>query len=163
MPVFVLTDSNDDVIGEGRGPDDFNLLTVLNEAKHLFISYGGHKPACGFRMKKKNVEEFLGIANRMLSEYKPSPKYDTQLEPAELNQQLLNLLQLMEPFGRGNEEPVFLIKNAKMSLRDGKMYINGGKIPMGTLIPPPAPGVYDIFVQCNGNGCNLINWKPVEN
>jgi len=163
MPVFVLTDSNDEVIGEGRGPDDFNLLTVLNEAKHLLISYGGHKPACGFKMRKETVKKFLGIANRMLSEYKPSPKYDSLLEPDELNQQLINLLKLMEPFGKGNEEPVFLIKNAEISLMEGKMYIKGAKIPTGTLIPPPIPGFYDIFVQCNGNGCNLINWKPVEN
>ncbi|MEA1912963.1 MAG: DHH family phosphoesterase [candidate division WOR-3 bacterium] len=79
-PIFVIYQVGDNIRGEGRGPKDFNLLSVLSSVKDLLVDYGGHKPACGFTLKKGKVEEFKERVEPRLKEYKPKTSFDARIE-----------------------------------------------------------------------------------
>ncbi len=160
MPVFVLTKNNDEIVGEGRGPDDFNLLTVLDKAQKYLSSYGGHKPACGFRMKKiENLPYFLSIANNILKEYKPKIQFDAEIKITDLNENLLELVRLMKPFGKGNEQPVFLIKNVFVKKEGMKNIIENLNISLKWESSIIKDGIYNIYVQLDGESVYVKRWE----
>lgn len=160
MPVFVLTKNNNEIIGEGRGPEDYNLLTVLDKTKNYLSSYGGHKPACGFRIKNpENLTYFLSIANKTLKEYKPKIHFDSEITLDELNDKLLNLIKLMRPFGKANEEPVFMIKNVFVKKEGLKNTIEKTSLSLKWETSPTKEGVYNILIQTNGENGYVKRWE----
>uniref|UniRef100_A0A7C4YBM2 Single-stranded-DNA-specific exonuclease RecJ n=1 Tax=candidate division WOR-3 bacterium TaxID=2052148 RepID=A0A7C4YBM2_UNCW3 len=160
MPVFVLTKNNDEIVGEGRGPDDFNLLTVFEKTKDYLSSYGGHKPACGFRMKKiEYLPYFLSIANNILKEYKPKLQYDAEIKIEEMNRNLLKLISLMKPFGKGNEKPLFLIKKVFVKKEGFKNIIENIDIELKWETAIPKDGYYNILVEGDGENFYVKRWE----
>ncbi len=151
MPVFVLTKNNNEIVGEGRGPDDFNLLIIFEKTKNYLSSYGGHKPACGFKMKNPEyLPYFLSIANKILKEYKPKIHYDAEIKLEELNNNFLDLIKLMRPFGKGNEEPVFLIKNVFVKREGLKNIVENTGINIRWETTLTKEGIYNIYIQTDG-------------
>jgi len=159
MPVFVLSDGQGEIIGEGRGPEGFNLLDVLEEAKDMLISYGGHKPACGFKLKKERLRGFLSIANKMIDKYKPQIHYDSIIEKEDINAENLRLISMMRPFGKGNEPPVFILKNAQIIPYGDNRKIKGAKYNFEFSPPLPPAGIYDIYIYSDGEKFNVLRWE----
>ena len=117
-PTFVLSLNNEIFSGSGRSIDQIDIGTIILELKNhnLIEEGGGHKMAVGLKFKKKQYEKiikFLEYKFSMFDEkiFKKIIYYDCELSINQVNNQLLNTLDLMEPFGKGNEEPVFLIKD----------------------------------------------------
>lgn len=160
MPVFVLTNNNNEIVGEGRGPEDFNLLAVLEKTKNYLSSYGGHKPACGFRIKKpENLTYFLSIVNKILKEYSPKIHFDSEINLSDFNDSLLNLIKLMRPFGKGNEEPIFMIRNVFVKKEGLKNTIEQIKFPLGWETTLTKEGYYNIFIQTDGENLYVKRWE----
>ncbi len=159
MPIFVLSDGQGEIIGEGRGPEDFNLLDVLEKTKDMFINYGGHKPACGFKLKKERVRDFLSIANKMIAKYKPQIHYDSIIEKEDINAENLRLISMMKPFGKGNEPPIFLLKNAQIIPYGDNRKIKGAKYNVQFTSPLPPTGIYDIYIYSDGEKFNVLRWE----
>ncbi len=100
--------------GSGRSVSEFNLHTALNESADLLLGYGGHKQAAGLSLLKDNLEAFRDrfdqLARKQLGEtpLRPKIKIDAELD---LNQaasfNFLKELEMLQPFGMGNPEPVF--------------------------------------------------------
>lgn len=120
-PAFVLTEVENDVFkGSGRSFGDFNLAEALNYAKDVILSGGGHAGAAGVRVERKNLYAFREKINAFYKglNLKNQDKYfniATDLETdtlADFTLDFLDDLKLLEPFGAGNEEPVFRLKNA---------------------------------------------------
>lgn len=122
-PAFALTKTTDGFLkGSGRSFGDFNLAEALNFAKDTIVGGGGHAGAAGVRLEKKNLADF----SRALNDYYQSlnlvgqEKYlktqaDLEVDDfSDLNLDFLDELQRLEPFGTGNEEPVFRLKNVKI-------------------------------------------------
>ncbi len=119
-PAFALTETSDGHLkGSGRSFGDFNLAEALSQVKETIIGGGGHAGAAGVRIEQKNLPQF----KEALSSYYKSLNLTSQdrflkthadLEVhdfAELSLDFLAELQLLEPFGAGNEEPVFYLKD----------------------------------------------------
>lgn len=124
-PVFVLTDCENGVKGSGRSIDGYSMYEEMvkadaryrkeySEDKHLFIKYGGHKMAAGLSIDKDNVEilrkylnESDGITEELLVE---KVWIDVALPFEYLTENFINQLEMLEPFGRANEKPVFAEK-----------------------------------------------------
>ncbi len=117
-PTFVLSFNNEIGIGSGRSIDQIDIGTIVLELKNneLIEDGGGHKMAVGIKLKKNRLEEiknYLEMKFSILNEtlFKKIIHYDAELSVNQINNNILNTLDLMEPFGKGNEEPIFLIKD----------------------------------------------------
>lgn len=124
-PAFVLTEvENGFLKGSGRSFGDFNLAEALNQVKDVIIGGGGHAAAAGVRLEQKNLYTFRERINAYYDSLnlkdqakylKPTP--DLEIEDlSELNLDFLEELKKLEPFGLGNEEPIFRLKNVKIDL-----------------------------------------------
>lgn len=124
-PVFVLTDSEEGVKGSGRSIEGYSMYEGMVKAdtrfrqenatdEHLFIKYGGHKMAAGLSIDKDRIDifrEYLnssdGITEDMLVE---KVWIDVALPFEYLSFDFIEQLDILEPFGRANERPVFAEK-----------------------------------------------------
>lgn len=108
------------------GVDLQNILDYCNSKIQggLFEKYGGHSEAAGFSIKKEN----LPILEKALEEYasyleipenaKTEISIDAELPFEYMSPELLNLVDSFEPFGQGNPNLKFLVKNAKIISAD---------------------------------------------
>lgn len=117
QPSIIMQDFGDYLVGSGRSPESFNMVEALSAHSHLLKSFGGHVQAAGFTIEKDKLEDFLNgmdeYAHEKLdhSDWKPTVDIDCELPQTEINDRLISLLEQMEPFGMGNEQPLFLIRN----------------------------------------------------
>ena len=123
-PAFVLTELGNGIYkGSGRSFGDFNLADALNFAKDTIISGGGHAAAAGVRLEGKNLYAFREKINEYYRSLhlKDQEKYflchaDLDITDfSELNLNLLDELKKLEPYGPGNEEPIFRLKNVEIA------------------------------------------------
>ncbi len=101
-----------------RSPTYFNIRDFLSHFDDLFLDYGGHKCAGGFSMDVDNLtplkERMRNIIDQMISiEEVPEVVYiDLELPPHYLNPQIIEVVELIEPYGEGNPPIQFLISKA---------------------------------------------------
>lgn len=118
-PAFVLTEVENGIIkGSGRSFGEFNLAEALAYAGDTILGGGGHSAAAGVRLEKSKLYEFREKINEYYRSLKLTDqvrflKQHADIEVADLsdiNSELIENLSLLEPFGPGNEEPIFCIK-----------------------------------------------------
>ena len=108
--------------GTGRSIDGVNIYEVLNNCSDLFIRFGGHSKACGFLMEENNLDSLVESVNRDLeSQLSENPdlfakavEFDAEIPPEEVTVELARELMKRAPFGDGNPEPVFLMRNVSI-------------------------------------------------
>jgi len=106
--------------GSCRSIPEFNIFDALEECKDLLLQFGGHSFAAGLKLHKNNLKEFkLKLEEIILqkvdkSDLVPKIKVDGYLGFSDLKYSLLSELEMLEPFGNSNDQPVFLIKNVTL-------------------------------------------------
>ncbi len=124
-PVFVLTKGEGCAKGSGRSIESYHMFRALVEVQDLLLKFGGHPMAAGFSLKEENVEEFRRRLNEnaegILTEEDFIPRLwiDAAMPFEYVTGPLIQELELLEPFGQGNEKPQFaqkgmLIKQARV-------------------------------------------------
>lgn len=110
-PCLVLTDAEEGVKGSGRSIPAWNMFEELSRVKDLFTKFGGHPMAAGLSLPRENVENFRRRVNENCrlteEELQPVITYDAILPLRYVGEQLMRELELMEPFGNGNERVLF--------------------------------------------------------
>ncbi len=113
-PVCLMSVVDGEFKGSCRSITGISITDILNKLKHLLIRFGGHNQAGGLSVSKENIDTFCEEFNReVLENYSdkllPASKtYDLEITQ-NISQQFLDDLQMLEPFGMGNEVPVFKI------------------------------------------------------
>ncbi len=117
-PTFVLSFNNNIGVGSGRSIDGIDIGNIILELKNnnLIEEGGGHKMAVGLKINYNQVNEFKKFLNDKFSNYENSLfektlYYDSELSVNQITNDFLNMIEQMEPYGKGNEEPQFLIKD----------------------------------------------------
>lgn len=117
-PVFVLTKAEDGVKGSGRSIDSYHMFEEMCKCRALFTKFGGHKLAAGLSLPEENVDRFRQVINELadLSEEDLMEKVsiDMQLPLPYITEGLVEELELLEPFGKGNTKPLFAERNLKV-------------------------------------------------
>lgn len=122
-PAFVLAETGNHIYkGSGRSFGDFNLADALEFCKDSIIGGGGHALAAGVRVEEQNIHNFREQINtyyrslRLINQENHFKQHaDLDLEDfSELDLDLLDELKQLEPYGAGNEEPVFRLKNVQL-------------------------------------------------
>ncbi len=117
-PALVLGAEGGLAKGSGRSVPGINLVEVLKPCADLLENWGGHPMAVGLTVDPANIEKlreaFCASILRNTAGELPEPIIEiaAELDPKELNEQLLHDLDHLAPFGQGNEEPVFSVRNA---------------------------------------------------
>ena len=114
-PVFVITNAEDGLKGSGRSIDGFSMFEEMCKCQELFSKFGGHPLAAGLSLPPENLEPFRKAINQNtnMTEEDMVEKVGIDIDlPLEyVSENLVNELSLLEPFGKGNEKPVFADKN----------------------------------------------------
>jgi len=126
--------------GSGRSVAEFDLHEGLSGLEHLFLGFGGHKQAAGLSMALENLEALregfhLAVAAALGPvPLRPSLKLDRELGFGDISFTLLKELEMLQPFGMGNPEPLFvsppvLVKDYRVF---GKDHVKLGLAEQGT-------------------------------
>ncbi|MCD6131949.1 MAG: single-stranded-DNA-specific exonuclease RecJ [Candidatus Hydrothermae bacterium] len=103
--------------GSGRSIQNFNLFNALLDLEKYLLSFGGHKMAAGLRLEKENLQDFRRALNKLAKErlkkeyFEPELYIDGEIRLSDINQDILSVYRKLSPFGMGNPQPVFVVKN----------------------------------------------------
>lgn len=107
--------------GSGRSVDGVNLVEVLDNCSSLLLKYGGHTMAVGLSCAGTEIEYCVKILEAEISRrvaercIKKSHRFDIECNVDEvMDKGMLHYLNLMEPYGPGNKQPVFKDQRAKI-------------------------------------------------
>lgn len=118
-PSFVLTRGEEGVKGSGRSIESYSMYEKLCECKEYLTKFGGHPMAAGLSLEEENVEHFRRKLNEQsgLTEEDLVEKVtiDVPMPIHYIRKDLVQELSLLEPFGKGNEKPLFAQKNLWVS------------------------------------------------
>lgn len=117
-PAFVLTKGDGDFLkGSGRSIDAYSMYNKMVEVKDLMLGFGGHPLAAGLSLKEENLEEFRKQLNARSgltdADFISKVMIDVILPVDFLTQSFIKQLEILEPFGKGNEKPVFAQSNVR--------------------------------------------------
>ena len=108
-PVFVLTDGKSEVKGSGRSIEAYHMFEELTECKDLLIRFGGHKQAAGLSMERDKIEALRrrlnGNCRLTETELQEKISIDMELPFSCITEEFMQELELLEPFGKGNNKP----------------------------------------------------------
>ena len=110
-PVFVLTRAESGLKGSGRSIPAYNMYAEMTKISEIFTKYGGHEQAAGFSIEEKDLDTMRRRLNENCTlteeDLKGKLMIDMELPLSYADERLLDALKLMEPFGGGNDRPVF--------------------------------------------------------
>ena len=157
VPTVIYHEKGDMVYSSCRSIAQFDLMSAFSKCSEYFNDFGGHKQACGFRMKKNNLDKvksaFGKVANKELSnvDIESSLDIDVELSLGDISWLNYDNIQKFAPFGRSNLEPVFLIKGAEII--DCRTVGNGHKhLKLGLMIFDKSSGAKKINAIAFGMG-----------
>lgn len=117
-PTFVLTRGEKSLKGSGRSTENYSMYEELVKCDSLLVQYGGHPMAAGLSIEEENVEKFRQTLNDncTLTEEDMIPKIviDVPMPISYINEELVEQLSILEPFGKGNTKPLFAQKNLRV-------------------------------------------------
>jgi single-stranded-DNA-specific exonuclease len=119
-PTVVISLEGEEAFGSGRSIRAFHLLEAIESCGELFSRYGGHSHACGFAMPAANVGELrtrldaFARSRLTLADFDPVLDVDAELSLGEVTPELFRALELLEPYGVGNPEPVFAARRVQL-------------------------------------------------
>jgi single-stranded-DNA-specific exonuclease len=119
-PALAIGIEGDLAVGSGRSISTINLHEQLAAVADLFTHFGGHEFACGFALPAANVGEL----RRRLEErfaafdedvFRREAQVDAEVTLAEVDEEFVKAHEMMQPFGAGNLQPLFLTRNANVT------------------------------------------------
>ncbi len=198
-PTVVMCTQEAHIKGSGRSVYGFDIHNAFAQCASLLLGYGGHKMAAGLSLLPQNLEQVKTVFNQVVTQelqgktVEPLCKLDGELSfgdfsyPNDTNLVFLKEMELMQPFGSGNAEPVFcsppvLVKNMREK-KQGFLLLDVLDEKSGTVLqakawrqlaksfPPTIKGKYIRIAftpridRYNGIATvelRLKDWKPVE-
>jgi single-stranded-DNA-specific exonuclease len=117
-PVFVLTKAEDGVKGSGRSIESYDMFAQMCRCRALFTKFGGHKLAAGLSLEEENVQRFRETINALCDlteeDLREKVSIDMQLPFPYITERLVQELEILEPFGKGNPKPLFAGKDLRV-------------------------------------------------
>ena len=121
-PTFVIAiDENGIGKGSGRSIPGISLVEAIRACSGDLITGGGHAMAAGLSIREENMAAFRNnfaayvLENSSKEERLPRLVYDAEISFAQLSLGFLASYELLQPFGNGNPQPVFVARNVDLS------------------------------------------------
>ncbi|MCC8151780.1 MAG: DHH family phosphoesterase [Lachnospiraceae bacterium] len=117
-PTFVVTRGKDGCKGSGRSVEAYSMYEEMCRCREVFTKFGGHPMAAGFSLREEDIDRMRRMLNEQTSlteeDLQPKVTIDVPMPIDYLHEGLVRELELLEPFGKGNEKPVFADRNLEM-------------------------------------------------
>ncbi len=116
-PTFVLTKSNGFVTGSARSVRGFDLYDAIESCSDLLENFGGHLYAAGLTLREENLPQFSARIDAYVQSHMtpdmttPVIEIDSKLDFSQITPKFCRILKQFQPFGPGNNTPVFLTEN----------------------------------------------------
>ena len=128
-PAVVISVENGEGKGSGRSVDNFSLHSAIVHCADLLIRYGGHELAAGLSIAEDNLQIFRDkineYARKEWKHFSRKPIFiDVSASIKDMDVQSVKSLELLSPYGSGNPQPLFMLKNAVI---DGVYSVQEGK------------------------------------
>ncbi|MCX6763908.1 MAG: single-stranded-DNA-specific exonuclease RecJ [Candidatus Moranbacteria bacterium] len=130
-PTAILQKQAKEIVGSFRSIPTVDIMEMLEKCQELLIRFGGHSQAAGVRLLSENAKKFYEQMEKNINaelagrELIPEIEVDLEIKPEDINWDLAMELKKLEPFGQGNEEPLFLMR--RMAVMETKVVGNGNK------------------------------------
>jgi single-stranded-DNA-specific exonuclease len=115
-PAFVLQEMGDESKGSARSYGDFSAADAIRASDNIITKGGGHRFAAGVTLPTQNIEAFRERVNAFYKQQKLVlkeqqekllPRADVLAEIDHVNEELIDKIAQLEPFGSGNPQPIF--------------------------------------------------------
>ena len=172
-PVFVLTRAEEGAKGSGRSIEAYHMFESLVEVKDLLTKFGGHPMAAGFSLPEENIEEFrlrLNENARLTEEDFVHYVWIDAAMPLEyISERLVEEFRRLEPFGQGNEKPLFAQKN--LTIRSSRVLGKNRNVVRLSLVTDtgfPMDGIWfgngDAFLEEMGSArhMNVVYYPDIN-
>ena len=115
-PAVVLTKSGEMISGSARSVPGFDVYKAIESCRDILENFGGHTYAAGLTLREENLQAFTerfnmlsfdGVEARMML---PQITVDVEISLSQITPALINGLDLFNPFGPENENPIFLTR-----------------------------------------------------
>jgi len=119
-PTILISVNENMCKGSGRSIENFHLFHALLECKELLEGFGGHSHAVGILIAKDSISDFKDKINKLaheklsLQDLIPALDIDMELGLSDINDKVVRELEILEPFGAGNPEPVFYTRSLRL-------------------------------------------------
>lgn len=114
-PSFVLTRGEQSAKGSGRSIEAYHMYQGLCEVADLLVKFGGHPMAAGLSIEESDIDEFRRRLNENAKltedDFVPQIWIDVPMPFEYVNEKIVDELKGLEPFGQGNEKPLFAQKS----------------------------------------------------
>lgn len=146
-PTLVITRSEEGAKGSGRSIEGYSMFEELNKCTDLLSTFGGHPMAAGFSLPEENIEAFRRRLNEVCTlteeELQAKVVIDVPMPIGYITFPLIEQLKLLEPFGKGNDKPVFADRNLVIDRL--KIYGPTGRVVQLTLHSPSGARVQAVY------------------
>jgi single-stranded-DNA-specific exonuclease len=137
LPTVLIAVKNGMGKGSARSAGMVNIKEALDRCSDLLIEFGGHREAGGFSIEEVHIPDFQAIFEEIVGELIEKCgtgsviSADAEVSFAECDGELIAFIQRLAPFGPGNHEPLFLIRNIEVLpgtrlVGDGHLKLVGG-------------------------------------
>ncbi|MFR8074993.1 MAG: single-stranded-DNA-specific exonuclease RecJ [Lachnospiraceae bacterium] len=119
-PTFVVTnaEAEDEAKGSGRSIEAYSMFEEMVKCQDLFRKFGGHPMAAGFSLPRSRIDEMRRRLNEncTMTEEDMAEKImvDVPMPINYIRESLVEELAVLEPFGNGNEKPLFAERHLKL-------------------------------------------------
>ena len=117
-PAIVLTRGETAVKGSGRSIEGYHMFQKLCEVQDLLLKFGGHPMAAGLSLEEAKIEEFRRRLNENSGlteeDFRAKVWIDVPMPVSYVRESLVQELRCLEPFGQGNEKPLFAEKSLRI-------------------------------------------------
>ncbi len=118
-PAIVFSIDAEEAKGSGRSVPGFSLYEAISACSDLLIRFGGHDAAAGMSIRCDQLEAFAAAINDYAARRYPVMEIpplqaDLPIRLDTLSTAAVEALSALEPFGRGNPQPLFLLENAQL-------------------------------------------------
>ncbi len=130
-PAIVLSIEGDKAVGSARSINGFNIFNAMEEVSDILTKFGGHEQAGGLSLKTEDLEIFREMINAYAGKYitdemlMPAININLEVTREDINLDTARLISRLEPFGQGNQIPVFCARN--IVIESKKAIGNNGK------------------------------------
>lgn len=121
-PALVLVEEDGCLRGSIRAPEGFDVASALTACAPLLRSHGGHSLAGGLSLDRENLQPLrtmlAGVAADRRSAAAPTLQLDAELQERHLTLDIARLVRKLEPFGPGNDDPIFVLRGVRLHKYD---------------------------------------------
>jgi single-stranded-DNA-specific exonuclease len=119
-PTLVIAIEGDLCVGSARSIPTINLHEQLESVADVFTHFGGHEFACGFSLERRNLD---ALRTRLQASFAAIPddafhreaRIDATLTLADLDAEFIAAHEMLQPFGAGNPQPLFLVRDVAVT------------------------------------------------